>query len=281
MNVIKPIFSLILIFGVFAFSACDDDDRPIIEKPVGSKKAYPVYNQAYSENFDSDHIDGILVDAKNAYVLIDPFEDEAAAVAAIQAEGNEVGAYISVGTGEDWRDDFQELQPFLVSLQWDEWDGEFFISSTTTGVIDVMKARIDKIAAWGCDWVEFDNMDWVDDEYREVYGYVVTEEEVVAYFQELCDYVHEKGMKCMSKNRTRDAFGFDGVTMESYEDELDWWDVQGLKDFMATGKTAIIIHYNESNCNVVYADYMEIYGPDLSYLCEDSDVGGYVHYNND
>lgn len=52
---------------------------------------------------------------------------------------------------------------------------KYFINKTTIGAIDIMKARIDKIAAWGFDWVEFDNMDWaLYDDVREAYGLEVT-----------------------------------------------------------------------------------------------------------
>lgn len=287
MNVIKSFFFLTLILGVLSFSACggdDDNDDPIIivtEKPEGSEKAKAVYNQAYQENFNEDKIDDIILNARNAYVLVDPFQDHVpASIAAIKAEGNEVGAYISIGTGEDWRDDFAAMEPFLVSQQWGQWAGEYFVDETTTGVLVIMKARIDKIAAWGCDWVEFDNMDWVDDDdLRAQYDFHATKAEGVAFYQALCDYVHLKGMKCMAKNTVDGADDFDGALYESYSDEKNWWDEGGAKSFLTAGKLVIINHYNESNCDQVYADYMAIYGSDLSYICEDSGEQKYVHYN--
>ena len=61
-----------------------------------------------------------------------------------------------------------------------------------------MKLRIDQLAIWGCDWVEFDNMDWAfDDNTRKNYNFQVTNEEAITYYNELCDYVHSKGMKCI------------------------------------------------------------------------------------
>lgn len=282
MNLIKSILALTLILAVLSFSACgDEEDQIITEKPTGSEQAKPVYNQAYQENFDADKISDIIMSARNAYVLIDPFENNASAsVADIKAGGNEVGAYISIGTGEEWRADFTDLQPYLVSTQWGQWAGEYFVDETTTGILDVMKARIDKIAAWGCDWVEFDNMDWVDDDdLRSQYGFHVTKAEGIAFYQALCDYVHTKGMKCMAKNTVDGAENFDGVLYESYNDEKNWWDVDGAKNFLAAGKLVIINHYNESNCDQVYTDYMAIYGSDLSYICESSREHKYVHYN--
>ncbi|MGO3154100.1 endo alpha-1,4 polygalactosaminidase [Mesonia sp.] len=248
-------------------------------KVIGDAKS--VYNQAYQENYEKDKIQDILKQAKDAYVLIDPFDDKVpTSISAIKAKGNEVGAYISIGTAEKYRDDFKEMENFIVNKPWDQWSDEFFINSTTTGILEIMKARIDQIALWGCDWVEFDNMDWIfDQELRTRYRFEVTEAEGTAYYNELCDYVHQKGMKCMAKNTTESASNFDGVLYESYPNEKNWWDQQGATAFLNAGKLVIINHYNENNCAEVYAEYKEIYNQNLSFICEDKNLKKYVHFN--
>jgi len=278
MTIFKSSAYFLLITLLFS---CGDDETIDIENPTENSNAKAVYNQAYQENFSEDSIDDILANANDAYVLIDPFLDDVAdSVAAIKAKGNEVGAYISIGTGENYRADFTALEPFLVGTPWGQWPNEFFVNSTTTGIVDIMKARIDQIATWGCDWVEFDNMDWVyDDDLRTTYGFQVTETEGIVYFQELCDYVHSKGMKCMAKNMTEDAENFDGVLYESYNDEKNWWDQDGAQGFVAANKLVIINHYNETNCNAIYEEYKAIYGNTISYICEDANLQKYVHYN--
>jgi len=241
----------------------------------------PIFNQAYNENFVADTINSILINATNAYVLVDPFVDDVAnSVAQIKANGNEVGAYISIGTGENWREDFNQLQPFLVTTPWAQWQGEYFVNTTTTGIIDVMKARINKIANWGCDWVEFDNMDWIYDDYlRNTYGFQVTQSQGIAYYQELGNYVHSKGMKCMAKNTVENAMDFDGVLYESYNNEKNWWDQSGAQSFINANKLVIINHYNEVDCDAVYQEYKDIYGDKISHICEDVALQGYKHYN--
>ncbi len=270
---------IVSILFVFLFFSCNSNDESNTNPVISN--GTPVFNHAYNENYDADSISSILVNATNAYVLVDPFMDNVVEnIAQIKAKNNQVGAYISIGTGEDWRDDFTNLQPFLVSQSWDQWQGEYFVNDVTTGIIDIMKTRIDKIANWGCDWVEFDNMDWIyDDDLRATYGFQVTQQEGIAYYQELCDYVHSKGMKCMAKNMVENAQNFDGVLYESYNNEKNWWDVSGAQNFINLGKLVIINHYNETNCDAVYQEYMQIYGETLSYICEDVSVQGYKHYN--
>jgi len=278
MKILKKIFFILLSMLILA---CAKEDNPDAGKPRGSEKAIPVYNQAYQENYEADKISDIIAHAKNAYVLVDPFQNNvASSIAQIKANGNQVGGYISIGTGENWRADFQQLKPYLVSKEWGEWAGEYFVNRTTTGIIAIMKARIDSMAQWGCDWVEFDNMDWVfDDDMRNEYGFEVTQEEGIAYFNELCDYLHQKGMKCMAKNTVEGASNFDGVLYESYHSNKNWWENEGTIEFLNAGKLVIINHYNETQCDEVYRDYMNIYNNNISYICEDANLKKYVHYN--
>ncbi len=266
-----------LILAIVLFSCNKDNDS----QNNSASKAIPIYNQAYQENYEADKVSDILNDAHSAYVLIDPFQEGISnQITAIKANNNQVGAYISIGTGENWRADFNELQPFLVSTVWGEWEGEYFVNKTNTGILEVMKSRIDKIASWGCDWVEFDNMDWIyDDDLRSQYEFQVTQQEGVAYYNALCDYVHEKGMKCMAKNTVENASDFDGVLYESYSDEKNWWNQSGAQSFLDTGKLVIINHYNETSCDAVYSEYKGIYNNDLSFICEDANLQKYVHYN--
>jgi hypothetical protein len=246
------------------------------------KKGACVYNHAYQENYENDSISKIINDAEDCYVLIDPYEDKAyKQITTLQAKGNTVGCYISVGTGEDWRTDFEALKPYLAKKAWGQWAGEYFVRTTITGIIPLMEKRIDTLAKWGCDYVEFDNMDWAfDDDNRDEYNLEVTKAESKKYNQTLCTYVHKKGMKCMAKNTRNGAEMFDGGTYESYSDEKNWWNTAGLKSFLQEGKFGIIVHYDEKNCDNIHQQYKYIYGETVSFICEDTKSKEYVHYSN-
>jgi len=253
------------------------------DAPPSNNKALAVYNQAYQEKYNADSINQILSDAKDAYVLVDALEDDIGPfVEQIKAKKNQVGGYISAGTGENYRDDFASLEPYLTPTAWPEWPDEFFVSETTTGILPLMKKRIDSLASWGVDWIEFDNMDWLDENTRVQYGLTATEEEAKAYITALCDYTHAKGMKCMAKN-TVDGFTiFDGVLYESFHAEKNWWDNEGTKSFLNAGKLVIINHYNETDCDGVYAEYKTFYkSENISFICEDRNLKKYKHYNQE
>jgi hypothetical protein len=123
-------------------------------------------------------------------------------------------------------------------------------------------------------------MDWLDDASKSTYDLEATEEEAKAYINALCDYTHEKGMKCMAKNTIESFENFDGVLYESYSKEKNWWDTAGTKLFLEAKKPVIINHYNETDCDGVYTWYKNYYqSQDILFICEDKNLKKYVHYN--
>jgi cysteinyl-tRNA synthetase len=262
--------------------ATSTEDAASTEDAVESGSTAPpmcLWNQAYQENTATDAIDVILDQAQGCYVLIDPFEAQAAAdaIPALHAANNTVGCYISVGTCEDWRSDFEAMEDHCTSTEWPEWPGEFFVTDPD-GMVPPIKARIDQLATWGCDMVEFDNMDWASDpEQNESFDLDVTPEDAIHYYVTLCDYVHASGMLCMAKSTREGGEVFDGGTFESFSDLKDWWDHDHLQSFLDQGRLGVIFHYDESNCDDAEAWYRERYGSRLAFLCEDPSAGGYRH----
>ena len=268
----------IALIDIVLFVGCDNSSTT---KPEAPFKALPVYNQAYQENYSADSINEILNHAKGAYVVVDALEDDIGPfIKQIKAKGNQIAGYISVGTGENYRADFDVLRPYLTATAWPEWPDEFFVSETTTGIVPLMKNRIDKIVAWGVDWMEFDNIDWLTEETRQRYNLMATEVEAKRYINGLCDYAHTKGIKCMAKNTVDGFENFDGVLYESFHNEKNWWDTEGTQSFLNAGKLVIVTHYNETDCDAVYEEYKSFYKSDnISFICEEISTQKYKHYN--
>lgn len=262
------------------------ESRPIESKPIEKEpidngpKIVTAYNHAYQENYNVDSLSKIESNAKNAYILLDPDNNQAIdMIPKFKENNNVVSAYISIGTGETWRDDFNELKPFLVGKSWDQWSDEYFINEVKTGVIEVMKKRLDKLKGSGFQWVEFDNMDWAfDNQMRKEYGFKVTAEDAKAYYGELAKYANSIGLKVMAKNTTIGAELFHGVTYESYSNDQNWWPESELKNFLNLGKIGLIIHYNESNPLAIYEKYQNIYGTNLLFMAESKSTKEYINY---
>jgi endo-alpha-1,4-polygalactosaminidase (GH114 family) len=277
----RHVFSIPLL--AFILFSCCKEVQP--SQTLGSSATTSVYNSAYIDDsqkgFEADTYDEVLASATNSYLLLEPFEGiTSEQIAALQINNNEIGAYISIGTVEKWRYDWEQLKPYVVEKDWNDWPDEFFVNETTTGILDVLKLRIDSLALLGYDWVEFDNMDWTEDpESRDKYGFETTEAEAITYYNELCDYVHSTGMKCMAKNTVKNGPGFDGVLYESNKKDFNWWDNQGTLDFLNQGKLVIINHYNSCDCNETYEKYIRIYNADVSFICSDKKSKKYLHYN--
>lgn len=245
------------------------------------------WNQAYQERdrAQADSLEEIIAGAQDCYVLVDPFDADskdqvAAAIPEIQAQNNEVGCYISIGTCEDWRDDYPQMSPFCIDTEWDAWEGEFFVSDTA-GVLEPMGARIEAAAALGCDWVEFDNMDWAQDEKsREEMGFGVSAEQGAAYAEQVCQLTHDAGMKCMAKSTTygsssADSGIYDGGTFESFPTDMDWWTHSELQALLDADKLGLVIHYQEWDCEASADSYRSSYDSSLSFLCEDRRLDAY------
>ena len=238
-----------------------------------------VWNQAYIENYRGDKIRLMKRFAKNCYTLIDPFDISSpnSEISSLHLRNNQVGCYISVGTGENWRPDFEELKPYLVTKQWGSWKGEYYVSDAI-GALPVMKSRVDVLSEWGCDYVEFDNMDWFTEETKTKYGIQATQQEADEYIVDLCTYVQLKGMKCMAKNKNL-GLEFDSITFESYSSEKNWWVNSDLSHFVDTGKLVVIVHYNERRCGAVLNWYRKKYSTkEISFICENRRKRKYLHY---
>ena len=248
---------------------------------IGLPQPMCVWNEAYQENYAADTVAEILSSARSCYVLIDPFANTEArgAIGQIQQNRNLVGCYISTGTCEDWRDDYAAMKPYCVSKQWGEWPGEFFVDRTDPALVALMEVRLDKMAAWGCNMVEFDNMDWAfDSANRTQYGVTATSAQGESYNQALCAYAHANGMGCMAKSSAQGAANFDGLTVESAPGNLDWWESAHMQGMLSSGKIGIVVHYDETDCAGVRTTYQSKYGSKLSFICEDRALKKYRHF---
>lgn len=251
------------------------------------------YNTAYEENNFLDHQGYTLKTAKNCYVLIDTdnFNSHDAVINytnALKINNNTIGCYMSVGTVEDWRSDFQQFikgQDYQ-SKGWPEWPGEYMIKAGSDGkiadnVVSLMKKRIDKFSKLGCEYIEFDNMDI--DEYNKMTN--INGNAMRAYNLELCNYVHSNKLKCMAKNTgpsDADDNIFDGLSVESYPKELNWWGTEHALNFTNNNKPFMISHYKENtvkDCLKIWKYYRGVYKYNkFGFICSQYETKHYIHY---
>lgn len=251
------------------------------------------YNTAYEENNFLDNHNYTLKMAKNCYVLVDSdnfiTQNEVIKYTnALKTNNNTIGCYMSIGTVENWRSDFKQFvngQDYQ-SKAWDEWPGEYMIKAGVNGkitdnTISLMKKRIDKFSKLGCEYIEFDNMDI--DENNKMTN--IKGSSMRAYNLELCNYAHSTGMKCMAKNTGPsdvDDDIFDGLSVESYPTNKNWWGLNHTLNFTKTNKPFMISHYKEENnkkCLEIWRYYRKIYtNSTFGFICSQYKTKHYIHY---
>jgi hypothetical protein len=81
----------------------------------------------------------------------------------------------------------------------------------------------------------------------------------------------------MAKSTTYGLPLFDGLTVESYRKEKDWWEGIELKEVVTRGDLGLIVHYGERKCKSVDSWYKSRYTKDIAFICENPKRKGYEH----
>jgi hypothetical protein len=172
---------------------------------------------------------------------IDGFENSAAEVAALHAEGKHVICYIDVGTAEKFRPDYHEF-PKSVLGRSNGWPGEHWLDIRQLVVIEpIMTARFQMCREKGFDAVEPDNIEG----YANKSGFPLTAQEQVTYNEWVATEVHSLGMAVLQKNdgeQTPELFGyFDGALSEQCNQYDECADFQ---PYLAAGEPVLNAEYH-------------------------------------
>lgn len=172
----------------------------------------------------------------------------------LQAQNKLVLCYISAGSYEEWRSDKNEFDLELdVGNPLGDWPGEYYLDVRSENVRRIMRSRIDRAVAAGCDGLEPDNTD----AYQASNGLGITAVDQVDYLLFLADYAHSKGLAIALKN-TVDLIDsanlaqlFDFTLNEScyVYNECDT-----LKSFVDEGKAVFIAMYGKNDANAHCSD---------------------------
>ena len=174
---------------------------------------------------------------------IDLFDNDAATVAALHAQGRKVVCYISAGSWEDWRPDAGQFPPSVLGKDYEGWAGEKWLDIRQIDQLaPIMRARLDQCQAKGFDGLEPDNIDG----YTNDTGFPLTYQDQLNYNIWLANEAHTRGLSIGLKN-DGDQVGdllshFDwALTEDCFADE--WCgDVQ---PFAAAGKAVFMAEYTD------------------------------------
>ncbi|HWX74777.1 MAG TPA: endo alpha-1,4 polygalactosaminidase [Solirubrobacteraceae bacterium] len=172
---------------------------------------------------------------------IDAFDNSAAEVATLHAEGKHVICYVDVGTGENWRPDYSSFPESVLGAPDGGWPGERWLDIRQLGVLEpIMEKRFQICREKGFDAVEPDNMEG----YANESGFPLTAQEQLTYNEWVAGAVHALGMAVFQKNDSeqtpKQVSLFDGALSEECN---RYHECANFQPYLAAGKPVINAEY--------------------------------------
>jgi hypothetical protein len=183
---------------------------------------------------------------------IDLFDNDAAVVQALHAQGRKVICYISVGSREDWRPDAQRFPPEVLGKDYAGWPGENWLDIRQIDrLAPILRTRLDLCAAKGFDAVEPDNLEIYDNDT----GFPLTYPDQLKYARWLADEAHGRGLAIGLKNAA-----------DMISDALPIFDFAIAEDCFVQGWCDALLPFIQAGKAVFAAEYTDT-GVDFQAAC--------------
>lgn len=171
---------------------------------------------------------------------IDAFENSAAEVATLHAEGKRVICYVDVGTAESFRPDYSSF-PASVLGRSNGWPGERWLDIRQLSVIEpIMSRRFQMCREKGFDAVEPDNIE----AYANKSGFPITPGQQLTFNRWVADEVHSLAMAVLQKNDSGQTSKlepyFDGALTEQCNQYRECGDYAA---YLSAGKPVLNAEY--------------------------------------
>ncbi|MDT0427027.1 endo alpha-1,4 polygalactosaminidase [Streptomyces salyersiae] len=173
---------------------------------------------------------------------IDGFENSAADVSRLHADGRKVICYLNAGAWEDFRPD-QGSFPRSVLGEANGWDGERWLDIRRLDVLrPIMERRVEMCRDKGFDAVEPDLLEG----YANRTGFPLTGADQLAYNRMFAEITHERGLSVGLKNDLSQIPQLVGDFDFAVNEECAQYDeCERLKPFVAAGKAVFHVEYEE------------------------------------
>ncbi len=152
-------------------------------------------NSTFAWILDEDHLDAIINTNKQV-VDIDAFQTPKSLIDLLHNKNKIVIAYLSVGSAEDWRPDYNSYPRSLIGNTYPDWEDERFVNIKDPQLYPIIRNRLDMIKEKGFDGVEADNIDL----HTFNTGFDIDEEDVINFFKWLSNETHSRGLLLCQKN---------------------------------------------------------------------------------
>lgn len=200
------------------------------------------------------NVNGLDGETGNKVYDTDLWETSQSTIDQLHAKNTKVICYFSAGTAENWRDDFNQfLYPGDRSNNLlPDWDGEYFVDTTSAHARLLMTNRMDLAVTKKCDAIEIDNLDT----YTYNSGLPLTEATELDYITYLANAAHDRGLAIGLKNVPDLVYKtVGGKALHTYfdfsltEQCYQYSECDNLKAFIDTNKAVFIVEYMSNNTN--------------------------------
>jgi len=173
---------------------------------------------------------------------VDLFDVPASIVDQLHNDGHFVICYFSAGSFEDFREDAGEFVPPELGVTLEGFADERWLDIRSANVQRIMRARLDRAVAKGCDGVEPDNVTGFTNDT----GFDLTAADQLAFNRFIANEAHRRGLSVGLKN-----------DLEQVSDLVDYFDFQvneqchefqeceTLQPFIAAGKPVFNAEYRD------------------------------------
>jgi hypothetical protein len=171
---------------------------------------------------------------------IDGFDNSAATVAALHAQGTKVICYIDFGTSENFRPDFSSF-PASVQGATNGWPGERWLDIRQLSVLEpIMTKRMQMCVQKGFDALEPDNIDG----YENDTGFSLTAQDQLTYNTWIADTAHSLGLSVGLKN--------DNDQTSQLEPYFDWALDEQCNQYTECDTENVFVQANKAVFNAEY-----------------------------
>ncbi|RUS60557.1 endo alpha-1,4 polygalactosaminidase [Pseudorhodobacter sp. E13] len=194
------------------------------------------------ESFDVQYTEPYRLDRKVQTLVLDADEFGPETVLGLRAAGTKVMCYVSVGTLETYRADFDAFPAKAIGKGLPDWPEERYIDIRHKAILPLMEQRFQKCKDAGFEGISPDNMDV----YANESGFDLSEADAVAYVTALAQMAHGMGLLIGHKNAP-DLAGALSAQLDFVITESCWkWDFcDAYQSYTEAGKPIFDIEYTD------------------------------------
>ncbi|MFK8081487.1 MAG: endo alpha-1,4 polygalactosaminidase [Granulosicoccus sp.] len=182
-----------------------------------------------------------LIDGVDVYAV--DYTTSQASINAAKATGAKLMCYLSAGSAENWRPDFNQFPQVVVGNAYEGWPGEWWLDTRNIDALaPIMRARIQACKNKGFDVIDPDNVNGFENNT----GFPISRADSIRYIKWLAAESHRNGMAFSLKNSETLVMELLGdIDMMQSESCFRWGNCVNASRLSAVDKPVFAVEYEE------------------------------------